>query len=393
MAFLTLVQNIALLISLVVVFERITRRWTRNTPGRQALIGALFGGAGVTGMLAPLHLMPGIIFDGRSIVLSIAGLFGGPVTAVSAAAICAAYRLSLGGAGAWVGAAVIAVSAGLGVAWYYLRRRWPCAARSYGLMILAISVHLAMLALMLGLPGGISLEVLQQIALPVLTLFPAATWLLGMLFLDTEARQAAEAALRVSEARYRAFVETANEGVWAMDAGHATTFVNQRMADMLGYSVDEIIGRSVESFMLPEDMNSHQARMRGRHAGKSQQYEHRFRRKDGSVVCTAVSASPLLDAAGGFRGSVGFFTDITERRRTETALAASARALEDALRIARMATWRYDAATDAFTFDDRFYTMCGTTAELEGGYTMQSNAFARRHVVPRFAEEIGAIIE
>jgi PAS domain S-box-containing protein len=393
MIFLTLVQNVALLIALVVVFEQITRRWQRDTVGRQALTGVLFGGACIVGMLTPLHLMPGIIFDGRSIVLSIAGLFGGPVTAAFAAAISAAYRLSLGGAGAWVGAAVIAASAGLGVFWYYLRRRRPGAARPAGLLGFGLAVHVVMLALMLALPGGASQEVLAQMALPALTLYPAGAWLLGMLFLDREAWQTSESALRESEERYRAIVESANEGVWAMDAGHATTYVNQRMADMLGYTPGEMIGTQVESYMLAEDLGDHASKMRERYIGKDQMYERRFRRKDGSTLWTVVSAAALKDATGAFRGSTALFTDITQRKQAEAALAAMNQALEDALRIARMAYWRYDVASGAFTFDDRFFAMCGATAEQEGGYTQALAAFAQRHAVPRFAREIEGIIQ
>jgi PAS domain-containing protein len=60
------------------------------------------------------------------------------------------------------------------------------------------------------------------------------------------ARREAEAlaALKASEKRYRSMAETANEGIWAVDADFRTTYVNQRMADMLGFTPPEILGRS-----------------------------------------------------------------------------------------------------------------------------------------------------
>ena len=48
----------------------------------------------------------------------------------------------------------------------------------------------------------------------------------------------AQAALRESEARYRYIAETTNEGVWLIDAEHKTTFMNRRMAQMLGCEAD-----------------------------------------------------------------------------------------------------------------------------------------------------------
>jgi CheY-like chemotaxis protein len=66
------------------------------------------------------------------------------------------------------------------------------------------------------------------------------------------AKWRAEQTLRDSEERYRRIVETAGEGIWAVDAGYRTTFVNANMAAMLGYAVEELAGRAVFEFMDPE---------------------------------------------------------------------------------------------------------------------------------------------
>ncbi len=129
-----------------------------------------------------------------------------------------------------------------------------------------------------------------------------------------------EKRLRQSEARYRRIVETATEGVWIMDGEFRTTFVNQRMADMLGYSVDEMLGRRVDSFMFPEDLGDHETKMRLRKKSVDQIYERRLRRKDGETLWTTVSATALQDSEGNFDGSFGMFTDITERKKMEVAL-------------------------------------------------------------------------
>jgi len=127
-------------------------------------------------------------------------------------------------------------------------------------------------------------------------------------------------ALKTSEEKYRQIAETANEGIWAMDVQHRTTYVNRRMAEMLGYAPDEMLGRSVESFMLPEDLCDHEAKMSRRESGGGGIYERRFRHRDGSEVWTIVSATALLDPEGRFAGSFAMFTDITDRKRAEEAL-------------------------------------------------------------------------
>ena len=100
-------------------------------------------------------------------------------------------------------------------------------------------------------------------------------------------------------------------------------FVNARMAAMLGYAEEEMIGRVVEEFMFEEDLPAHRERMAARHEGKAARYEHRFRRKDGGEVWTLVSATPLKSSQGRFEGSFALFADITERKRTEEALRRS----------------------------------------------------------------------
>ena len=134
--------------------------------------------------------------------------------------------------------------------------------------------------------------------------------------------EAAEA-LRDSEDRYRRFVETALEGIWAIDTKHATTFVNEHMASMLGYAPSQMLGRKVEDFMFEEDLPAHRRRMRNRRQGKGGQYEHRFRRADGREVWTLVSATAIVSEQGQFGGSFAMFTDITERKRAIRALERS----------------------------------------------------------------------
>src|SRR5215210_7341212 len=59
----------------------------------------------------------------------------------------------------------------------------------------------------------------------------------------------AQEALRQSEERYRRIVETTREGVWMLDAAHKTTFMNQRMAEMLGCGLNEALGMSPLQFL------------------------------------------------------------------------------------------------------------------------------------------------
>ncbi len=132
-------------------------------------------------------------------------------------------------------------------------------------------------------------------------------------------------ALRESEAKYRRMVDTATEGIWALGPDDTTTFVNDMMAGMLGYSSEEMLGRPLSDFMFEEDVPNHLERMRNRRRGLSEKFERRLRRQDGQAVWLLTSATPIFDEAGHFLGSFAMLTDITERKRAEDELRAERR--------------------------------------------------------------------
>ena len=134
---------------------------------------------------------------------------------------------------------------------------------------------------------------------------------------DVTSRVMAEEAVRRSEQMYRQIVDTAREGIWMLDAEGLTTFANARMAEILGYAAEEIIGKSVFDLMAPEGREEMERRIAGRRAGVSEQYDFPFLRKDGQTVWTIVSASPTYDADGRYSGSFGMLTDISERKEQE----------------------------------------------------------------------------
>ncbi len=139
-------------------------------------------------------------------------------------------------------------------------------------------------------------------------------------------------ALRESESRYRRIVETANEGIWAIDQRFVTTFVNRRMAEMLGYQVAQMVGQPITNFMFERDIPAHEDRMAERQRGMSGFYEQRFRCSDGSERWMVVSAAPLTDQDGQFAGSFAMVTDITDRKRAEENVRALNAELEDRVR-------------------------------------------------------------
>ena len=138
---------------------------------------------------------------------------------------------------------------------------------------------------------------------------------------DITPRKLAERALADSESRYRRFVETANEGVWAVDGNWRTTYINAVMAALLGTDLEAMTGRPVREYLYAEDRELHQAMVR-REAEPpgGGLYERRLRRVDGQELWVLIAVSSEYDASGVFVGAFGMFTNITERKRAEQSL-------------------------------------------------------------------------
>jgi PAS domain S-box-containing protein len=130
----------------------------------------------------------------------------------------------------------------------------------------------------------------------------------------------AEAAVRESESRYRRIVENTNEGVWLLDSGLCNSYVNQQMAEMLGYESEDMVGRSVFDFYFPEDVEQKKQVLKRRKEGLPEQIEERVRRRDGSELWVRMAVIPLVKDNGEFDGALAMVSDITERKRTEESL-------------------------------------------------------------------------
>jgi PAS domain S-box-containing protein len=136
-------------------------------------------------------------------------------------------------------------------------------------------------------------------------------------------RDRAERAARQADARYRQIVDTAYEGVWLLDVDARTIFVNQRTARMLGYQPDEMLGHRILDFMEENSRKAAEGTFIQRLRTISEQYEFRFRRKDGTTFWALIGGSPIHDEKQQVVGALGMITDISALKRTEQALRQS----------------------------------------------------------------------
>ncbi len=144
------------------------------------------------------------------------------------------------------------------------------------------------------------------------------------------------------EEQYRRIVETANEAIWMVDAQWQTTYVNQPMVQMFGYSVEEMLGRSIFDFMDAEARTLALEQIERRQQGKSDRFDFRYRRKDGSDLWAIVSSTPILNARGEFAGRIAMLVDISDRKLALAALQESEKRYRAFVEQSSEGIWRFE---------------------------------------------------
>ena len=137
---------------------------------------------------------------------------------------------------------------------------------------------------------------------------------------DITERKQWEKDLRESEKKYRLLFEILNEGIWRIDAKECTTFVNPKMAQMLGYSVKEMEGKHLFSFIDNQLVNTAKENIKRRQQGVAEQHEFTFRKKSGELLHVLVNTSSLSDEQGNYIGALESITDITSLKQAEEKL-------------------------------------------------------------------------
>jgi PAS domain S-box-containing protein len=103
-------------------------------------------------------------------------------------------------------------------------------------------------------------------------------------------------------------MENDRDGIWIIGADAQTTYANERMAEILGTSPSEMVGRPSFTYVFPEDIDAAQRLFEAKTRGDAKPFHFKLRRKDGSAIWVDVQGTPLYNAAGAFKGIVGTFS-------------------------------------------------------------------------------------
>ncbi len=236
-------QNIALLLALTFLYGLIAPRLEPITRRMSNLInGVLFGAFAVISMTMPIQVQPGLFYDGRTIVICIAGIYGGVIPAVIAAAMVAVYRLFLGGIGARNGVGSALTAALIGILVYrYCERR---GSKPRPLELLALGFLLAVSGLIwTALIPDIGLSVLQSTLPPTILLYPLGLAMLGLLINYQQRSRKTELALVESERGFHAIFDSSFQFIGLLKPDGTLLEINQTALSFGGVQPGEVIGQ------------------------------------------------------------------------------------------------------------------------------------------------------
>ncbi len=329
-----LIRNSVLLIALSALYSLLARLRKKHELYFRVSTGLVFGFAAIAGMVMSFSPAPGIIFDGRTVVLTMAGLFGGEMPAALAALLAAMYRFYAGGAGVWAGLASIAVCPLIGLTFRRIYNNRPETIGPVALYGLGLITHVVMLACMMLLPNPEAYEAIRRIWLAALLVLPAATMLCGLLIRNEEQRVLLEKSLWESREDYRITIDSIGDAVITTDQEGFITSINRVACQLTGWKPEEAKGRHLDAiFRIVNEqtrtiVESPVTKVLSQGVVVGLANHTVLLARDGREIPIADSGAPIRNEEGKISGVVLVFRDQTEERAVQRLAAARLELIE-----------------------------------------------------------------
>ncbi len=325
-----LIYNLAVLVALSVLSGFIDARFKRTKLSGKLFQGLLFGITAIIGMLYPFVFENGLIFDGRSIVISLCALFFGPISGTIASLLAILYRLHIGGPGTLMGTLVIITSFSIGLIFYYLRlKTFDKVLSKWRLYLIGLIVHAVMMLLVLLLPSEEILRVYKIITLTVMVFYPIATVIIGKILLDQEENHNFVKMLQNREKMFRTTFYSISDAVITTDTSGRITQMNSlaeslitfKESDSKGKMIDDLIELKIDNTISKVNNTIQQVLEHGNIVENSN--PSLVLDNKNNHIPVSYSCSPIINDNREIIGASLILRDQTKERASKKSLAAS----------------------------------------------------------------------
>jgi PAS domain S-box-containing protein len=323
-SYLGLVHNVSLLLALVLIFDIVSQKWRNGRTWKQdILVGVIVGGVGIAIMLTPWVLIPGVIFDTRSILLGISGLFFGTLPTIIAMTITIVLRIYQGGTGAIMGVSVILATGTIGILWRKFNPKPVFAIRWSELYLFGLVIHIVMILLVFTMPFEVAVKTVRNIVFPVLIIYPLSTVLLGYIIISRLNREKLTEKIIDSEARYKVVADNTYDWEYWRNEFGKFVYCSPSCLEISGYSQEDYLEdpELILKIIHPDDkvvyLNHRMEVTKEKTAG---QVDIRIIKPDGTIRWIGHACRPVFDSKGKFLGTRGSNRDVTEKKQAEEAL-------------------------------------------------------------------------
>lgn len=330
-----MVYNASLLLLLSVIYNTLFVQYEKNTVWQFILIGTVIGAIGISLMLTPAKLIPGIFFDTRSILISVTAMFFGFIPTIIAVAIICVARIIIGGDGALTGILVTISASMIGILWHEFRMKYIATKKQHiyiEFYIVGIIVHIAMLLCMFALPNENVLPVFRQIWLPVLLIYPIGSLLLAAVLYTGFKNNETRLALIGSENKYKALyhenqnkqtllktlIDSVPDLIFYKDSNGIYAGCNAAFEKFIGKDENALNGCTDFDLFHKEKAESFRAVDKEIiEQGKPIKIDDMSIYPDGTEAYMETIKTSYLDKQGNVLGLIGISRNVTERKKKE----------------------------------------------------------------------------
>ncbi|TAK08714.1 MAG: PAS domain S-box protein [Candidatus Manganitrophaceae bacterium] len=205
-----------------------------------------------------------------------------------------------------------------------------------------------------------------------------------------ELAESMTADLRESEERFRAIFNQAPSGISVVNPQGSYLDLNERLSEMMGYTKEELLARTFQDITHPDDLAPNLEFKERLLAGEIHTYkmEKRYIRKDGRIVWTNLTVSPVYDRSGRLKYLVAIVDDITDRKEADEKLRRSESQLAKAEEIAHLGSWSFDLMTQSISWSDELYRVYGLAPQS----VKLTHDFVSRYNHPEDQDRVSRII-